>query len=56
MNEEHPEKIESHACWYRGRWQVDTCSCGREMLVPIGKKGRYRCNECADRAEGIIND
>ena len=46
-------KISSHSGWYRGKWELDICSCGEKMLVPVGKKGYYRCNNCADRAEGL---
>ena len=49
---ERPERISSHAGWYRGRWVKDTCGCGRPILVPAGDSGKYRCNRCADRAEG----
>jgi len=42
-----PEKIDSHANWYRGRWIVDTCRCGNKMLVPDDSKGKYQCNTCA---------
>jgi len=42
-----PEKINSHANWYHGKWQVDTCRCGEKMLVPIGMRGKYQCNTCA---------
>ena len=50
---QHPEKISSHSGWYHGKWETDTCGCGEKMRVPAGKKGCYRCNNCANRAEGI---
>jgi hypothetical protein len=49
---QRPQKISSHAGWYRGSWEKDLCHCGQAILVPRGKKGVYQCNDCADRAEG----
>ena len=53
LQKPYARKISSHSGWYRGRWEVDTCSCGNKMQVPVGKKGYYRCNNCADCAEGL---
>jgi hypothetical protein len=41
------EKVDSHASWYKGKWEADVCACGNVMKVPIGTKGQYRCNTCA---------
>ena len=49
---QRPQKISSHAGWYRGSWEKDQCHCGQAILVPRSKKGVYQCNSCADRAEG----
>ena len=46
-------RIASHSGWRRGRWVTDKCSCGHTFSVPAGEGGKYQCNCCADRAEGI---
>lgn len=45
-------RISSHVGWYRGKWEIDICHCGHRFRVPVGKKGYYQCNCCADREEG----
>lgn len=46
------EYIDSHAAWYKGPWQRDVCECGTPIMVPSGTpRGRYNCNQCADRIE-----
>ena len=53
---EYIPKISSHASWYKGKWEVDICpACGTKMLVPLGKKGIYRCNSCANKAESLYD-
>ena len=48
-----PEKIASYSNWYRGCWEKDKCSCGQNMLIPQGTKGKYQCNSCAAMTEGM---
>ena len=45
-------RVSSHQGWYKGAWAADTCQCGHRFSVPRGKRGRYVCDCCADRAEG----
>lgn len=48
-------RIASHSGWKRGKWVNDTCACGHVFQVPTGSTGKYQCNCCADRAEGLCD-